>query len=268
MRTTSLATSLAVLFGLALTACDREPTFDASSAAAYQRTLGEIITKLSADDQRRLNVALLTLALGNTAISNALELASPASLDDLVNLTGVANPLLYLDRVRPAINGRSAATVIRNVAADLDNEISRAEAKAAGADKLLAAVVVDHPRYYWDNSHKAAMIEFSVYNGGKTAISRIHIGGVLTVPGHAGKWVTGGIRYRFERGLQPGVQVPITLPITITNAQTAAQLEGVHDANVAVNVTNVEDASGKKLVPLDTDILEGMRNKRHFLRGS
>ena len=265
---TSLVTSLAVLAGLALTACDQEPTFDASSAAAYQRTFGEITAKLSAEDQRRLDVALLTLALGNTAMSNALELTSPESLNDLVTLTGVANPLLYLDRVRPGINGRSAAAVIRTVVAELDNEISRAEAKAAGADKLLAAIVVDHPRYYWDSRRKAPTIEFSVFNGGKTAISRIHISSELTAPGHAGKWVTGGLNYRFERALQPGVQIPVTVPIRITSPQTATQLESFHDANMTVKVTNIEDTSGKKLVPLDTDLLEGMRNKRDYLRGS
>ena len=118
-----------------------------------------------------------------------------------MTLDGVANPLLYLDRVRPGISGRSAAAVIRNVAAELDSEISRAEAKAAGADKLLAAIVVDHPRYYWDSRRKVPTIEFSVYNGGKTAISRIFIGGVLTVPGRTGKWVTGGLNYRFRTGI-------------------------------------------------------------------
>lgn len=268
MRITSLVTSLAVLASLALTACDREPTFDASSAAAYQRSFSEITAELSAEDQRRLDVALLTLALGNTAMSNALELTSPASLNDLVTLTGVTNPLLYLDRVRPGISGRSAAAVIRNVAADLDNEISRAEAKAAGAEKLLATIVIGHPRYYWDSRRKGPSIEFSVFNGGKTAISRVYVSGVLTTPGRAGKWVTGGINYKFERALQPGVQIPVTIAIRITNPQIAAQLESFHDANMTVKVTNIVDASGKKLVPLDTDILEGMRNKRDFLRGS
>ena len=268
MRITSLVTRLAILAGLALTACDQDPTFDASSAAAYQRTFGEITAKLSTEDQRRLHVALLTLALGNTAVSNALELTNPASLNDLVTLDGVANPLLYLDRVRPGISGRSAAAVIRNVAAELDSEISRAEAKAAGADKLLAAIVVDHPRYYWDSRRKVPTIEFSVYNGGKTAISRIFIGGVLTVPGRTGKWVTGGLNYRFERALQPGVQMPVTVPMRITSPQAATQLQNLHDANMTVKVTNITDTSGKKLVPLDTDLLEGMRNKRDLLRGS
>ncbi len=265
---TGLSASFAVFAALALTACDREPTFDASSAAAYQRSFSAITAKLSAEDQHRLSVALLTLALGNSAVSNALELTGPVSLNDLVTLTGVANPLLFLDRVRPAISGRSAATVIRDLAAELDNEIARAETQAGGAEKLLAAIVIDHSRYYWDDRRNCAMIEFSVFNGSKTAISRIYISAVLTVPGRAGILMTGGIRYGFERGLQPGVQVPVALPITATSPRTATQLERLREANLVVKLTNVQYASGKKLVPLDTDILDGMRSKRDLLRGS
>lgn len=260
--------SLAVLACLALTACDRDPTFDASSPAAYQKSLSEISAKLGAEDQRRLQIALLTLALGNTAQSNALQSANPASLNNLVMLTGVANPLLYLDRVRPGISGRSAAGVIRYVAAELDNEISRAEAQSAGAEKLLAAVVIEHPRYYWDSGRNLPTIEFSVYNGSKMVISRIYVSGVLTVPGRTGKWLTGGLNYQFDGGLAPGVQMPVTLTPRIFSSQTAKQLESLYNGDVAVKVTNVENSNGQKLVPVDTDILDGMRNKREFLRGS
>ena len=75
---------LALLACLALAACDHDPTFDASSPEAYQKSLGEITAKLNAEDQRRLQIALLTLALGNTAQSNALQSASPKALNDLV----------------------------------------------------------------------------------------------------------------------------------------------------------------------------------------
>lgn len=95
---------LAVAACLALTACDHEPTFDASSPAAYLKSLGEITAKLSPEDQRKLDIALLTLALGNTVQTNALQLANSDSLDDLVTLKRVANPLYYLDRVRPGIS--------------------------------------------------------------------------------------------------------------------------------------------------------------------
>ena len=46
------------------------------SPAAYEKSLGEIAAKLNAEDQRRLKIALPTLALGNTVQSNALQFAS------------------------------------------------------------------------------------------------------------------------------------------------------------------------------------------------
>lgn len=171
---------VALLLCLGLTACDSGPTFDASSLPAYQSSLKAITTTLSPDDQRRLAVALMTLALGDLPQSNAFELANPGSIADLASLAGVANPLIYLDRLRPGIDGRSAAAVISRVAADLDDEISRAEAGSGGVDKLLTDVKIDSPRFYWDARSHLPTIEFSAYNGGRTTISRINVSGVMT----------------------------------------------------------------------------------------
>jgi hypothetical protein len=91
---------------------------------------------------------------------------------------------------------------------------------------------------------------------------------VLTVGGHAGKWMTGGLNYRFEHGLAPGVEVPIAVASRLFITQTAKQLESFYDADVTVRVTNAEDAGGQKIISVDIDILEGMRIKRDFLRGS
>jgi len=64
------------------------------------------------------------------------------------------------------------------------------------------------------------------------------------------------------------VAVPITVAPRLFSPQTAKQLEAFYDADVTVKVTNAEDASGQKIIPVDTDILEGMPIKRDFLRGS
>ena len=80
--------------------------------------------------------------------------------------------------------------------------------------------------------------------------------------------MTGGLNYRFERGLAPGVEVPIAVAPRLFITQTAKQLESFYDADVTVKVTNAEDAGGQKIISVDIDILEGMRIKRDFLRGS
>jgi hypothetical protein len=299
--------SFVVLCCLALAACDHEPTFDASSLPAYQKSLNEITAQLSAQDQRKLEIALLTLAVGNAADTSALQSANPGALAVLASLNGVANPLTYFDRIRPRINGRSAAAVIRLVTSELDAQISLTESQLAGVEKLLDPVVIEHPRYSWSDGRVQGQpiagvrvlsqrtggvriviqpadskvqrqpntgskvpgqptIEFSVYNGTKNVISRIYISGVLTTHDRPTPWARGLIIHIFERGLQPGEQVPVV--IKATGAWADIRLATVYDADVTLKVVNIENTNGERLVPLNLDALEVMRQKRDALRAS
>jgi hypothetical protein len=303
--------SFVVLCCLALAACDHAPAFDASSLPAYQKSFGEITAQLSVQDQRKLEIALLTLAAGNAADTNALQSANPGSLAVLASLNGVANPQIYLDRLRPKINGRSAAGVIRLVAAELDAQISLAESQLAGAEKLLGPVVIEHPRYYWNDGRVQSQpttgvrvliqptttgvriqsqrnpgggvqgqppavgrgpgqptIEFSIYNGSKNVISRIYVSGVLTTHDRPTPWAKGIIIHSFERGLQPGEQVPVVIKATGNNSWTDIRLATLYDADFTLKVINVENTNGERLVPLNLEVLEAMRQKRDALRAS
>jgi hypothetical protein len=305
--------SLVVLCCLALAACDHAPAFDASSLPAYQKSFGEITAQLSAQDQRKLEIALLTLAAGNAADTSALQAANPGSLAVLASLNGVANPQIYLDRLRPKINGRSAAGVIRLVASELDTQISLAESQLAGAEKLLGPVVIEHPRYYWNDGRVQRelsqpttgvriviqsgtgvrvlskpnaggrvqsepptaskgpgqpTIEFSIYNGSKNVISRIYVSGVLTTHDRPTPWAKGIIIHSFERGLQPGEQVPVVIKATGNNSWTDIRLATLYDADFTLKVINVENTNGERLVPLNLEVLEAMRQKRDALRAS
>ena len=299
--------SFVALCCLALAACDHAPTFDASSLPAYQKSLNEITAQLSAPDRRKLEIALLTLAVGNAADTSALQSANPGSLAVLASLNGVANPLTYFDRIRPKINGRSAAAVIRLVTSELDAQISLAESQLAGVEKLLGPVVIEQPRYSWTDgrvqseptagvrvlSQRAGgvriviqpagskvqrqpntgnkvpgqpTIEFSVYNGTKNVISRIYVSGVLSTHDRPTPWARGLIIHSFERGLQPGEQVPVV--IKATGAWADIRLATLYDADVTLKVVNIENTNGERLVPLNLDALEAMRQKRDALRAS
>ena len=197
---------LALLCCLALAACDDAPRFDASSLPAYQKSLRDIKATLSARDQQRLDVALITQAAGYA--TGNLPLANPQSLAVLSELDRVADPLtlIFLDRLRPKIDGRSAAKVIALVADDLDFAISRAEEQSAGTDKILAAVTVENPRYYWNRGKYSDQpsIEFSVANRGTSTIRGITVNGVLTMHGRAEPLAAGHLYYVFSSALQPG----------------------------------------------------------------
>src|SRR5580692_5300011 len=134
--------SIAAICCLALTACsDDEPVFEASSVPAYQKSLSKIKANLSASDQRKLQVALLTLVAGSGADYTAYALANPSQIEDLEELKGGLNTLIFLDRMRPVIDGKTAAAVIARVGTDLDYAIAKAESE--GGVKKLAAFVIE-----------------------------------------------------------------------------------------------------------------------------
>jgi hypothetical protein len=262
--------AFAVLCCFTLAACDREPTFDASSLPAYQKSLSEINARLSAQDRHKLQMALLTLAAGGSADYTAVALANPSSIVNIEALDGVANPLQFLDRMRSRIEGRTATSVIRRVADDLDYEISRVEAQAKGAEKQLAAFVIENSRFRWDRGKRltSPTAEFSVYNGSTTPISRIFLIGELTTPELKTPLAMGGLIYNFANLLQPGAQQQVTVVLGMPGGWTAKQLETVYDPDLKLTVSNVSDASGQRLLATNTEVLDTLRRKRNVLRGS
>jgi hypothetical protein len=263
-----LSVGIGASLGAGLAGCDRAPTFDASSLVSYRASLGEIMARLSPKEQRRLEVALLTLAFGNAAPTSALLATPPENLTSIVYFDRVANPLIYLDRIRYAINGRSADAVIALAAADLDTEIARNGTHSADAERLLNAISVTQPRYSVDRRSKQPIIEFSVFNGSKDVIQGIYVAGTITTGGHGEKWLVGGMSYRFPTPLVPGEQAPVQVVPRFTNADIKKALASVYDAEVTLKVTNIEGATGGRLLSADADVLEGMRNRRNILRGS
>ena len=212
------ALCFAVLCCFALAACDREPTFDASSLPAYQKSLGEIKARLSGADQHKLELALLTLAVGGAADYTAFALANPSKAADFAALDGVANPLIFLDRMRPGIEGRSAAAVIRKAAEDIDGTgTPGTESRSQGAEKELKAFVIDNPGCDWDRTRRSNVltVHFSVYNGSRIAISRIYLSGALAAPEFETPLSVGTISYRFPGPLQPGAQQQVTVSLAV-----------------------------------------------------
>jgi hypothetical protein len=219
LRTTTMRMPcFAVLCCLALAACDHEPTFDASSLPAYQTSLAEINGRLGEKDQHRLQVALMTLATGYGTDYTAFALANPDMAANFEALDGVANPLSFLDHMRSGIQGRTAASVIRHVADDLDYEIARAENQADGVEKALAAFIVENPRYFWDRGSRPGQptVEFSIYNGSKAPISTIYLTGALTAAADRDTpLVMREVSYHFVHLLAPGAQQDISVGLGV-----------------------------------------------------
>ena len=263
------ALGAAALCCLALAACEPELLFDASSVPAYQKSLDAINAKLNLRDRNRLKIALVTLAVGGaTEFTRAGLLRVPPNV---AALEGVANPKVVLDRMRPTIEGKTAAAVIGIVVADIDAEIARAEGHLGNpdADKTLSKIVIENERYDWDRTWRPdrATVKFSIYNGSAKAISCVYLGAVLASRGRAAPWATGALFYCFSPALQPGTQQQAI--ILITGGELAdTELKRVYDANLTLKVTNADDTAGRKLLVFNSDLIEAMRLERLVLRGS
>jgi hypothetical protein len=172
--------------------------------------------------------------------------------------------------MRSGIEGRSAASVIRHVADDLDFAIARAEQQADGAEKVLSAFVIENPRYRWDrkSQYDQPTVEFSVYNGSKNPISGISLSGELTASGRDTPLAVGDVNYHFLNPLQPGAQQEVKVSLGTPSEWTAKQLENVYDADIKLRVSNIDVASGRKLLAINIGRLDVMRKKRDLLRGS
>jgi hypothetical protein len=246
-----------------LAACDREPTFDTSSVPAYQKSLRDINARLSAADQRKLETALMTLAAGSGDDYTAFAQANPGKIADFEFLDGVANPRVYLDRMRLQIEGKSAAVVIRKVSNDLDFAIALAEAQTESVRKELKAMVIDNVRYYWDG-HTQATAQFSFYNGSRIPIEALFVSGLIAAPGLKTPVTFAGLRYVFMQPLQPGAAEQVKIYL----GSATERLDGVYDADLALKIANIEDANGKRLLATNIDALDAMRRERDVLRGS
>jgi hypothetical protein len=254
---------------MALVACDKDPTFDASSLPAYRKSVTAINATLNAQDQHKLQVALITIGAGSSAEFTAFALANPSSLANVEMLDGLAGPLTILDRMRSVIEGRTARSVIEHVAADLDYEISRAERQADEPGKLLSSVVVENARYSLDRSRSGqATIEFSVYNGSQVPISTIYLSGELTADRNDAPLMSRDFSYHFPVMLQPGMQEGGKALLVVPGTWTAKQLDTPSAANIKLTISNVDDGGGKRLLSVNVGHLDAMRRKRDMLRSS
>ena len=242
--------SLAILCFFLLSGCIFDPAFDTSSWDAYQTSASAVRAKLSNDDLRRLEVALKYLTTEGTPQMDG-QLA--------INAAGkiYPNTKLILARLGPKINGRSAAAVIQNLSIKLDTEIADTEARMQGTGKVLAAVEVESPSYYWRRSGviEQPVIEFSVYNAGKVPISRVYFSSALTSPNRSIPWVKQGFVRVFKGGLEPRY-----------GEWNDKQLKDLSNAELKVVVTNFEDANGEKAVAVDSESLDVKRKVRAALQ--
>jgi hypothetical protein len=252
---------LAILCCLLLSGCIFDPAFDTSSWEAFQKSSAAVRAKLSNDDLRRLEIALKYLLLEGTLRNDGQW------LNTVVARESFANPRAILAGLGPRINGRSAAAIVKDLSIKLDVEISEIESRMQNVEGVLTAVEVASATYYWRRSgyFNKPVIEFSVYNGGKVPISRVYISGVLTTPNRSIPWVKQSFTINFKGGLEPRERKRMTFD-SLTGEWSDKNLSDLTNAELKLAVTNFEDASGEKVIAVDSNSLEVKRRVRSLLQ--
>jgi len=259
---------LTILCCFLLSGCITDPVFDTSNWTAYQKSLAAIKAKLSNDDLRRLEIALRYLLMesmpGFKIDGQVLE-ASNGSLEAARG--NLSNSYLVLARLGPRINGSSAAAIIQNVSIKLDAEIADTEARLPNVEGVLGSVEVDSPRYYWRRSGRLEqpVIELTIRNVGKSAISRVYFSSVLTSPNRTIPWARQEFVQTFTGGLEPREKQQLTIQPTYA-AWNDPQLKYLSDAELKVVVTNYIDANEQSANAVDTGSLDMKRKVRAALR--
>jgi len=188
-------------------------------------------------------------------------------LSNVVARESFASPQLVLARLGPRINGRSAAAIIQDLLIKLDAEISEVDSRMQSAGGVLTVVEVESPTYYWRRSGyiNKPVIEFSVYNGGKLPISRVYLSGVLTTPNRSIPWVKQSLTLSFKGGLEPREKRRMKFE-PVNGEWTDRNLSDLTNAELKLTVTNFEDASGEKVMAIDSTSLDVRRRVRSLLQ--
>ena len=91
-------------------------------------------------------------------------------------------------------------------------------------------------------------MQFDVYNGSHVPISGVLLSATLTAQGVAAPLAVGSLAYRFPNPLQPGVQQKVNFFLGNSGIDLAQRLADVYNVDLAIKVTNIDQADGKRLM--------------------
>jgi len=234
---------------LALSSCKKNPKIDGSSDEAFKKSAETLKATLSAEKKEEFDRAVMAVAFDG---SNLLEIAADAD--------GVKR------RMRDRLNGKSAVEIIEAAkkiqskrAEDQSDQISseireleQKKAAAEGAKKALQAFKIERSRFYFAESgfSTGPVIEISVINNTKSAVSRAYFHGVLATPGRSVPWVEDEFSYEISGGLEPGESQTWKLSPNMFGAWSKAPKDR-NDMVFTATVVRIDGSDGEALINAD-----------------
>lgn len=249
MTTTTRLLTAFLISALSLSSCNKTPRLDGSSEEALKQSVDSLKANLSDDKKKEFEKAVMTVAFEGT---NILQMAADAE--------GAKR------RVRDRLNGRSAEEIIEASkkiqlergeaqSEQIASEIRELEAKEAAAEeakKAIQAFKIERSRFYFEKSgfSTGPVIEISVINNTKAAISRAYFRGVLATPGRSVPWVEDDFNYEISGGLEPGESQTWKLSPNMFGAWSKAPRDR-DDMVFTATVVRIDGADKEALINAD-----------------
>jgi hypothetical protein len=191
-----------------LVSCGK-PKIDTSSKKAMQSSLKEIENNLSKKGKKDFNAALMTIAMNNLDFSSALN--------DKMNPKD--NSADFLTKIKNKVNGMTAEQIInkadsikkdrkmkqRQQALKEIKELEKKKDSAQKAKKHLSKFEILNAKFYKSKGFlKRPVIELTVRNGTKHAISRAYFKATYASPDRHVPWTKDSFNYKISGGIEPG----------------------------------------------------------------
>lgn len=247
---------LILLAGIALVGCSgpMDTKIDASTPEAYQKSLQSIKSRLSPEDTRRFEEALMVVAFSDLV---------PKDAGLIGMLAAMGNPEKLQGQMLATVNGKTPRQIIDEAAQkkrarsegelkSVTEEMATLEKRKVEAAKsvgVLGKIVVTEPRYYWSKASfmPQPVIDFKVTNQTAQALSRIYYHGTVTSPGRSIPWIDEDFNNELAGGLEPGETKHLQLSPNMFSNWGTRETQGRDDLVLTVRVVNAEGAEKKEL---------------------
>lgn len=243
---------LVLLFSLPFLVVSCADKIDGTSDENYQTSLEKIRSKLNDSEKEKFTEALQKIAFENVEINN---------LSDLSNLDGI------LEKTKDMLDGMTYEDVITggNRVQKIIDKRNKEQAKIeitelyekkknSKKDSLeLSKFKVEKSRYYKRKDYFGyePVIEITVINNTKHAISRAYFEGTIKSPERTIPWLVEDFNYEISGGLESGERANWRLaPNSFSEWGT---VKAPKDAIFTVIVTKLDGADGEKLFSIDFD---------------
>lgn len=244
---------------LLLAACSSglDQKFDGSNEATFKSTLASMKRASSPEEVKRLDEALLVLAISDVSIGYE------GGILRAMNKISRANPEQLGDSLLPLVNGRSGRQVIdagqKRKKDEATKQLAAVVSELARLKKLrdekvktqgaLEAIQVSDAtlRFSSAGAQKISLIAFKVKNAGDVPLTHLYLRGSVAASASDKALFSDDINYRITDALAPGATKEFRLPNSSPGKWNAPEIWGKENLLFTIEVVNAESGAGNKL---------------------